>query len=178
MPNAANNSRRPVGFVHSCDRMKRHAAFQNLSRDHFTGLLACLHIERAAEGQQGAKETEEAVNTMYELWHHDLRHHFDEEDANLVPILKAKGATEIIARLHSDHTEIRATMENLDETNELADWVAMSENLRKHIRWEEGVLFPWLQEHLEDAELEGMLAASVEYRTATRGPNSVQQPSF
>ncbi len=156
--------------------MKRHPAFQDLSRDHFTALLACLNVRRATEGHPSAPTPEAAIAQFGQLWRNELTHHFDEEDANIQPVLAAKKAHTQLATLRLDHKEIRAAMEALHAKDPAPTWAVAAERLRAHIRWEEDVLFPWMQDHLTDEELERMLAASIAFRTKVRGPDSVKPP--
>lgn len=157
--------------------MIRHAAFQDLSRDYFSALLACMHIKRASEGHEFAPPPLEAVSKFKSLWEEELGHHFDEEDSNLDGLLEEKGADELVDRLRSDHAEIRGIMQTPPADEQIDAWAEIAELLRLHVRWEEDELFPWMQDHLSDDELRSLLDASVDFRTKARGPASVQAPS-
>lgn len=153
--------------------MKRHPAFQDLSRDHFNALLACLHVQRAVDGHESAPPYNEATEKLLKLWHDELRFHFDEEDVDLMPALARPGGEPLASRLAEDHANLRGTFGALTRESTPEEWKAAAEALRVHIRWEEDELFEWMQENLSDAELKALLRVSIEFRTRTRGPDSV-----
>jgi iron-sulfur cluster repair protein YtfE (RIC family) len=155
--------------------VQRHPAFQDLSRDHFTGLLACLHVTRAVEGHETAPPLDAATAGLLDLWHKELRFHFDEEDEDLQPSLEGAGA-DLLARLRDDHARLRAAFADL-EGQHAATFAAVAKDLRDHIRWEEDVLFEWLQTHLDEPALQALWQRSRRFRIAHRGPGSVQEPS-
>ncbi len=103
--------------------------------------------------------------------------HFEEEDEDLLPVLDAK-APELAKRLRSEHADLRESFGNLKADkpdSEAFDRVA--ELLQNHIRWEEDVLFEWLQQNLAEEELQKLWQRSRRFRIGRRGPESVQEPS-
>ncbi|MGB1586844.1 MAG: hemerythrin domain-containing protein [Thermoplasmatota archaeon] len=154
--------------------MKRHPAFQDLSRDHFTALLACLHVQRAVDGHESAPPYEDAVARLHTLWKTELVHHFDEEDQDLAPALERPGGDPFARRLASDHRNLRATFGALNPDSDPKDWNAAADALRVHVRWEEDELFEWMQDTLSEAELDALLEESIAFRTDVRGPDAVK----
>lgn len=158
--------------------MKRAAAFQDLSRDHFTALVAARHVERSAEAHELAPSFEHATNAFLALWNTELSAHFDEEDANLAPVLAHQPeAASLLARLQRDHRDLRMMFARLNAESPKLDWVETARRLRDHVRWEEDELFQWLQEALRPAELDQLFQDSVEFRLRVRGKAAVQAPS-
>ncbi|MGB0653469.1 MAG: hemerythrin domain-containing protein [Thermoplasmatota archaeon] len=156
--------------------MKRHPALQDLSRDHHQVLMACQRIERAAAGHPLAPVPEEAIARFLALWRSDLAHHFDEEEATLVGHLQEGDGATLGEQLRQDHETIRRAVADLDEEASIEAWATLAGQLRAHIRWEENTLFPWLQDHLTEAQLQGLLERSVAFRTRVRGPHAVRPP--
>ncbi len=166
----------PMGSKAPGALMRRHPALQDLSRDHFTASVACLHMRRAAASHPQAPPLQEVMRGLMDLWHRALHWHFDEEDEDLTPHLEGTGQ-ELLDRLRADHARLRAAFEDLERRPPDA-FAAVAEDLQKHIRWEEDVLFPWLQAHLSDHQLEELWQKSRSFRIEHRGPASVQQPSL
>lgn len=152
--------------------MKRHPAFQDLSRDHYVALNRSLQVLRAAEGHPRARPLEHAVAQFSDLWEHDgLRQHFGEEEADLVPVLRSKGAGGLAQRLLDEHAALRDGFGALPER--AAD---TARGLMAHARWEEDTVFEWLQDHLTAAELEGLLRQSRSFRQANGLPVGEPRP--
>ncbi len=156
--------------------MRRDPAFQDLSRDHFTALNRCLQVVRAVEGHPNARPYEQALFQLRDLWEHDgLPVHFDEEESNLVPVLREKGAGELAARMVADHGRLRSGFAALASATP-AQAAALAKDLTAHARWEEETVFEWLQGQLEPAELESLLRASQRFRMANGLPVNPPRP--
>lgn len=154
--------------------MKRHPAFQDLSRDHYVALNRSLQVARAVDGHPSAWSFPEAFAAFRMLWERDgLQAHFREEEADLLPALRAGGATELADRMVREHDGLRARFAALakDHPQHAAD---TARHLTAHARWEEEVVFPWLQEHLGEAALAELLRKSQAFRAANGLP--VQPP--
>lgn len=150
--------------------MKRDPAFQDLSRDHYTALNRCLQVIRAVEGHPSAKPYGQAVFQFQDLWEHDgLQAHFLEEETDLVPVLRARGAGALADRLVADHERLRAGFRALP-TASREQAAALARDLQAHARWEEEQAFGWLQDHLRPDELAALLRASQAFRQANGLP--------
>ena len=156
--------------------MKRHPAFQDLSRDHFTALNRCLQVVRAVEGHPSARPLPHAVAQFRDLWEHDgLQAHFREEETDLVPVLQARVAPELAQRMLEEHASLAQGFAALDGRDP-AHALATAKALTAHARWEEDTVFEWLQRHVPDAELAGLLEASRRFRAANGLPVNEPRP--
>lgn len=151
--------------------MKRHPAFQDLSRDHLVANTRALHLIRAVQGHPRAPPFEQAIYNFEGLWTHEgLSIHFSEEETDLLPILKARHA-DLAERLLREHGVLRAGFEAV--VRKAADREAAkqtAQTLMAHARWEEEVVFEWLQSNLTETELKELLAKSKSFRTAQGMP--------
>lgn len=152
--------------------MKRHPAFQDLSRDHFVALNRSLQVVRAVEGHPSARPYGHAAAQFLDLWVHDgLRQHFLEEETDLVPVLRERGAAALADRLMAEHAGLRDAFEaHATGTVDRAGLAKAARDLTAHARWEEDTVFEWLQANLSEAELVGLLRASQSFRQANGLP--------
>jgi hypothetical protein len=150
--------------------VKRHPAFQDLSRDHYIALNRSLQVIRADEGHAQAKPFDVAKVRFIDLWQHDgLRQHFLEEEADLIPVLRENGASGLADRMRREHDVLRAAFAGLPSATPgvAADSARL---LTAHARWEENVVFEWLQDHLLPQALHELLARSQAFRQANGLP--------
>lgn len=146
--------------------MKRHPAFQDLSRDHYVALNRSLQVVRAVEGHPQARPFDHAKAQFMDLWEHDgLRQHFLEEETDLVPVLQANGAGELSARMLQEHADLRKAFGGLQDASP-AGAAQAARALMAHARWEEDVVFEWLQANLAEEKLQELLDKSARFRTA------------
>lgn len=138
--------------------MKRDVALQDLSRDHYWGLLHCMHVARAGEPKMPTFQ--EAKQSLLDLWNKDLAFHFDEEDEEILPHLPPH----LAERLREDHKDLRESFGAFASSTEKIVR-AVASNLQKHIRWEEDELFPWLQANLSKEALKSIHDCSQAFRT-------------
>jgi hemerythrin-like domain-containing protein len=134
--------------------MKRHESLIPLSRDHHQALHRALKLKRADEA--GAAE---AVRDVLEFFDGHGALHFRVEEEVLFPYFVRVGGAdpsdEAIVRPLTDHVWIRARVAALRE--EAAPTVIelhqLGERLDDHIRYEERVLFPAIEEALTAEQL-------------------------
>jgi hypothetical protein len=156
--------------------VKRHPAFQDLSRDHYVALNRALQVVRAAEGHPRARPLEHAVAQLQDLWEHDgLRAHFAEEETDLVPVLRQKGEAGLAQRLLDEHAALRAGFGALGGATPDAA-AATARGLMAHVRWEVETVFEWLQDRLAAAELEELLLRSQGFRRQNGLPVNEPKP--
>jgi hemerythrin-like domain-containing protein len=140
--------------------MKRSEALAPLSRDHHGGLVVAERLRRATEETAG-----EAVEDFVAFWRADGRRHFRAEEEVLMPLFARHGDArhDAVTRVLADHVEIRRFALELEaeELTSAARLREVGELLRGHIRHEERVLFPMIEEALPEAEL-SELASAVE----------------
>ena len=141
--------------------MKRHQSLYPLSHDHHHALVRALNLDKAGAGGEQAGLLEPAPQ-FAGFWKSDLQRHFAQEEQILLPLLakyKAADAAEIretleqhsaIARLAGELDEKLALHEKMIEASALTN---LAESLRRHIRYEEGELFPAIETSVPEEEL-------------------------
>jgi hemerythrin-like domain-containing protein len=140
--------------------MKRHQSLYPLSHEHHHALAQARDLEIAGAGddQEGHQI---AAARFAAFWKSDLQRHFMQEEQIVLPLLAkhtaAEGA-EIRETLvqHSAITQLIAELnENLErhEAIEASLLINLAEKLRRHIQYEEGVLFPAVEASLTEEEL-------------------------
>lgn len=130
--------------------LKRNDNLLKLSRDHHAGLLFCWKI------RQGVKyhiETDRMIRYVKYFWNHHLATHFREEEEFLFPPLKDAEVQKAL----DQHQKIKAFVDKVEvpgiESEEHV-LLELADTVDAHIRYEERVLFPHLQEQLSDEQLE------------------------
>jgi hemerythrin-like domain-containing protein len=127
--------------------MKRAVELQGLSRDHHGALNAALKLRRADEGTAA-----EAAEHFRLFWREHGQRHFEIEEAVLLPGFAARGGDPrdpVVARVLTDHVEIRARARGLGTNPALADLNELGETLARHVRLEEDELFPLIERTLD-----------------------------
>jgi quercetin dioxygenase-like cupin family protein len=108
-------------------------------------------LRRAAE--RGAAERRDAAAAFLQFFARDTREHFREEEEQLFPLLvdAAEPATELLTRALLEHQRLHALVHTLD--CELAaggvsagQMQRLARTLEEHIRFEERVLFPLIEQ--------------------------------
>ena len=130
--------------------LKRNENLLKLSRDHHAGLLFCWKI------RQGVKyhiEADRMIKYVKYFWNHHLATHFKEEEEFLFPPLQDAEVQKAL----DDHQKIKTFVDKVEVSGmESEDDVLLelADTVDDHIRYEERVLFPHLQEKLSDEQLE------------------------
>jgi len=127
--------------------IKRHPALQPMSREHHHGLLLCWKIR---EGFRKNIEPERIKRYCDWFWENQLQDHFREEERHLFPILGQKH--EFVKRAVSEHQNLEALF--TDQKNPEQSLQRISEELDRHIRFEERILFNEIQEQATSKQLE------------------------
>ena len=129
--------------------MKRHEALAQLSRDHHQALFQAQRLRRATD-----EDAAEVTAGFLEFWRSVGHLHFRAEEEVLLPAYAAyaEASDEAVVRVLVDHTLIRRDADaleaaGLDRVHELGD------RLEAHVRHEERVLFPLIEQALPDDEL-------------------------
>jgi len=138
--------------------VKRSDALKALSRQHHQGLFVAMRLKRATPDT--ARQAREAFLVF---WASEGRGHFRAEEEVLLPTFAAHAPPdhEAVVRVLVEHVDLRR------RSSELArDAEPMPEELRElgelleaHIRHEERVLFPLIEEALPEDELEDLVVA-------------------
>jgi iron-sulfur cluster repair protein YtfE (RIC family) len=152
--------------------MKRTAELRTLSEDHHHTLVQARRLRKSAEADE-ADSLEAAVTGFLDFWQKDTAHHFRKEEEVLLPIMARYGADlslEPLVEMLEDHARIRGLVMQLrDEVvggNVLLQTLhELGERLEAHIRLEERVVFPLIEESISEAALTE-LAARLEVKEA------------
>ena len=118
--------------------IKRNDALKPLSRDHHHGLLLCWKI------RQGIKLNIESgrIKTYLDwFWMSYLKPHFEVEEQNVFPFLGNEN--ELVKQPLAEHRRLKRVFENGDDLPKTISLI--EEELEKHIRFEERVLFNEIQ---------------------------------
>jgi hemerythrin-like domain-containing protein len=103
-----------------------------------------------------AENQDEVVEGALEFWHAHGARHFRIEEELLLPAFARHGSPEdeSVVRVLVDHVWIRERMQRLDSGGlSAAELNELGERLDAHVRHEERVLFPLIEDLLEDSEL-------------------------
>ena len=138
--------------------MKRSEALAPLSRDHHQGLFVALQLKRA--------EPETAANArqdFLDFFEREGARHFRTEEEVLLPAYARHGEPDQpeVVRVLVDHVDLRRRAQDLAASPDPdpAELHELGERLESHIRHEERVLFPLIEEALPLEELEQVGAA-------------------
>lgn len=123
--------------------MKRHAALQQLSREHHTALKLARQARLACDSGHAAAigEAAQAINACFP---DELETHFQIEETDLLPALLAIGENEAVRRTLADHAELRALNRQLKQPDR-ASLARFATLLADHVRFEERELFELAQ---------------------------------
>ena len=133
--------------------MKRHEALEQLSRDHHQALFQAMRLKRASEDDAGT-----VLADFLDFWFGVGHLHFRAEEEVPLPAYSAyaDASRDEVVRVLVDHVEIRREAYELGATKGEPPperLRALGERLDAHVRHEERVLFPLIEEALPDHEL-------------------------
>lgn len=156
--------------------MKRAPELKTLSEDHHHGLVHARRLQRAAGGDEEHPVGATAAGFL-DFWQRDTSLHFRKEEEVLLPVVARYGgdvSEKSVVEMLVQHARIRSLVMRLSD--EATGGGARPETLREigelleaHIRLEERVLFPSLEESLSQEALRE-LAARLE--TKEEGPRA------
>jgi hemerythrin-like domain-containing protein len=147
------------------DRTKRTPELRTLSEDHHHGLVQARGLRRAAEADE-AGSAEAAVKRFLDFWQKDTALHFRIEEEVLLPVMARYGgdlSREPLVEMIEDHARIRGLVMQLSDEAiggnvRLETLHEIGERLEAHIRLEERVVFPLIEESLSEAALTELAA--------------------
>lgn len=130
--------------------IKRHQALVSFSKEHHFGLLLVWKIRR---GLDNAISTERIGRYVLFFFNEDLKTHFKEEEQLLFSKLSVNDTLRLQAEV--EHKEIYRLIEAITQTiNDKHLLRQFADTLERHIRFEERILFNYLQTHISAEELE------------------------
>jgi hemerythrin-like domain-containing protein len=154
------------------ETMKRIPELRTLSEDHHHGLVQARRLRRAAEAEESTS-VEAAAREFLDFWQKATALHFRKEEEVLLPVMARYGgdlSREPLVEMIEDHTRIRGLVMQLSDEAiggnvRLQSPQEIAERLEAHIRLEERVVFPLIEESLSEAALTE-LAARLEVKDA------------
>jgi iron-sulfur cluster repair protein YtfE (RIC family) len=140
--------------------MKRTPELRTLSEDHHHGLVHARRLRRATEADE-TDSAESVAKGFLDFWQKDTALHFRKEEEVLLPVMaRYKGALsrEPLMEMIEDHARIRGLVIQLSDEAiggnvRLETLHEIAERLEAHIRLEERVVFPLIEESLSEAAL-------------------------
>ena len=125
---------------------KRDKALQPLSREHHHGLLLCWKIRTGIK-----KNIEPQRIKMYLdwFWLSYLKPHFENEELYVFPVLGNEN--ELVKQALAEHRELKRLFESENDLHKSIGLI--EEELEKHIRFEERVLFNEIQAVVNSEQL-------------------------
>jgi iron-sulfur cluster repair protein YtfE (RIC family) len=126
--------------------LKRSAHLTPLSRDHHNGLLLCWKI------RQGIKHNIENLRIVKYLefcFENELKEHFEQEERLVFSLVKA-GDPEIRKAIEQ-HQELKSHIRKLTSEGEIDEALLarFADHLEQHIRFEERILFPYIEKNAD-----------------------------
>jgi iron-sulfur cluster repair protein YtfE (RIC family) len=137
--------------------MKRHEALAPLSREHHTALILSRLLRKDAPEYKGLpKDLPGKADYAGNLFQTSLLQHFQQEETVLE---KIHGANAEIDRLSYEiiyeHQQLRKMFSSIENDNNLAEMLdELGRALEVHIRKEERVLFPLIQQYCPEEMLD------------------------
>jgi hemerythrin-like domain-containing protein len=131
--------------------MKRDASLTELSRDHHQALYRAMRMKRASDDDRA-----EVRDDVLSFWREHGRKHFQVEEEVLLPAYARYGdpGEEAVVRVLTDHVWVRERMDRLERNElDLGQLRELGQRLDDHVRHEERVLFPRIEEALGAEEL-------------------------
>jgi hemerythrin-like domain-containing protein len=149
--------------------MKRTPELRTLSEEHHHGLVQARRLQSATE----ADSAEAAVKGFLDFWQKDTVIHFRKEEEVLLPVMVRYGgglSREPLVEMLEDHARIRGLVMQLSDEAmggnvRLETLHEIRRRLQAHIRLEERVVFPLIEESLPETALKE-LAARLEVKEA------------
>ena len=126
--------------------MKRDKNIVPLSQDHHFGLLSGWKIKQGIKKNISYERIKKYINYH---WDNSQSFHFDEEEKILFPY----SDDELTQRALDEHKEIRKLLKTLNEVEDFELLTLYADKVTEHIRFEERVLFPHLENILTEEQL-------------------------
>jgi len=127
--------------------IKRNKNLQPLSRDHHHTLLLCWKIRTGFSKNVEPERIKRYADWFFE---HHIRPHFEMEEKYLFPILG--NDNELVKRALAEHRRLGRLFRDTDTISKSLSLI--EEELEKHVRFEERVLFGEIQKVATEAQLE------------------------
>lgn len=126
--------------------IKRNKDLQALSRDHHHSLLLCWKIRTGFSKDVAAERIKRYTDWFFE---HHISPHFEMEEKHLFPILG--NSNELVKKAMAEHRRLGRLFNDTDDIPKSLSLI--EEELEKHIRFEERVLFNEIQRAASEEQL-------------------------
>ncbi|GGH75686.1 hemerythrin-like domain-containing protein [Pullulanibacillus pueri] len=134
---------------------RRHEALIPLSHHHYHGLVIALKLQNASK-EKGRWTLEEIKQDTQRFWENGGAAHFREEEEVLYPTFSRYSRIEELPEMSQillEHVQLRAMFSQLinhEGQEDIPLMHAVGTLLKKHIRTEERVIFPLIQESVPE----------------------------
>ncbi|HLA52509.1 MAG TPA: hemerythrin domain-containing protein [Flavitalea sp.] len=136
--------------------MQRHKSLAPLSREHHETLILARLLQTNAPPYKNLPDTpEEKMAYALNLFETTILRHFMIEEAMLTRVASSySGIVELASEILAEHQEISNDFSSLRHAGNLVETLnSLGVKLEKHIRKEERVLFPMIQDHCSEEVL-------------------------
>ena len=138
--------------------MKRHPSLAHLSRDHHPALILSQLLKKDSPVYKGLPTgTKEKADYAFGFYKEELAEHFKKEELIVIRIVKGirTELDQLGEELIAEHKKLRELFEEIKTSGDLINHLDLIGNiLEQHIRKEERVFFPMIQEYCEEQLLE------------------------
>ena len=138
--------------------MKRHPSLAHLSRDHHQALILAQLLKKDSPAYKGLPtEMKEKADYAIRFYREELVEHFEKEEVIVIRNVQGVRAEldQLGKELIAEHIKLRDLFKETETTEDLANHLDLIGNtLEQHIRKEERVFFPMIQEYCEEQLLE------------------------
>ncbi len=130
--------------------MKRHEALHPLSHHHHHTLVMAQQLKNADDKASIQQMTRDVIN----FWQHDGEDHFRDEEEVLLPLYAQYETVDIpeIQEMLIQHVQIRSYVQQIRGTQRKDRQIFrnLGELLQKHVRLEERVIFPMIEQAIPE----------------------------
>ncbi|HMF73593.1 MAG TPA: hemerythrin domain-containing protein [Flavitalea sp.] len=144
--------------------MKRHSSLAPLSREHHQALILAQLLKKGSPAYKGLPTgIKEKAVYAFNFYQHDLVQHFKEEEIVIEKIQGINSELDQLAdEIIEDHKELRQLFDQVNTSTDVdAHLDLLGHKLEQHIRKEERVFFPMIQQYCNEKilnEIEALLS--------------------
>lgn len=157
--------------------MKRHPALRDLSSDHHQALVQSHRLQKWAHSD--AAKRRQIIHDFLRFWREHGQRHFCEEEQALLPYFARWGDLdqEPIHQMLREHVLIRRDVQLLqaDPAQPEEFFNATGKLLEEHVRLEERMVFPLIEEALPEYALDGVPAVLAAWQSDTSTSQVMQE---
>jgi len=128
--------------------IKRNKNLAIFSREHHHGLVFCSRLKKADLACDSVIKL-----FVKDFWENYLEEHFNNEEQLFLPLVNN---TEISTQFLDEHNQIRQLVQSVITSSDDIQNISLelARQINDHIRFEERVLFPWLEKVCSAEELD------------------------